>query len=185
MLKRGANVPLTQEVPNLRGVVLGVRWNAGPEKALNDNLVAATMLCTGGGKVLSEDHFVFFNQLISSDASVAQLSELIGDDKEQIEVRFDAVPPAVERIVVMVYLNEGSNKRRSLGQLQRLSVRVLNLDGNAELVASEDMAGMLRLETALVLGELYRHSSGWKFRVIGQGYESGLKGVAADYGLPL
>ena len=185
MLKRGANVALTQEIPGLRGVVLGVRWNVGAEKALDDNLVMAAMLCTDAGKVLSGEHFVFFNQLVSSDASVAQLPELIGDDQEQIEVRFSQVPPAVDRVVVLLYLNEGSQRRRSLGQLHSCSVRVLNLDGNAELARSEDLAPALFTETALVLGELYRHAGGWKFRVVGQGYDSGIKGVAEDFGVPL
>lgn len=184
-LKRGANVGLTREIPNLTGVVLGVRWNAGNDPALTDNLVAATMLCGANGKVLSDEHFVFFNQLVSPDASVAQLERLVGDDTEQIEVDLLAVPADIERIVVMIYLNEGSPAKRSLGQLRSCVVRVLNLDGNAELVRSEELAAALTTETAVVLGELYRHDHGWKFKVVGQGYATGLKGVADAYGVAL
>lgn len=184
-LKRGANVALTKEIPSLAGVVLGVRWNAGGDQALSDNLVAATMLCGADGKVLSDKHFVFFNQLVSPDASVAQMNRLVGDDKEQIEVELRAVPTDIERIVVMLYINDGSAVKRSLGQLRSCAVRVLNLDGNAELVRSEELATALSMETAVVLGELYRHDRDWKFRVVGQGYAVGLKGVAEAYGVSL
>jgi tellurium resistance protein TerD len=184
-LARGANVAFTRENPNLTGVVLGVRWDTGGDAVLDDNLVAAAMLCGGDHKVLSDRHFVFFNQLVSPDVSVARMETLVGDDQEQIEVDLAAVPAEVERIVVMVYLNEGSTARRSLGQLRKCSVRLLDLADNRELARSEDLAPALASETAVVFGYLYRYKSEWRFRVVGQGYSSGLKGVAADYGVPL
>lgn len=192
-LARGANVALTRENPSLTGVVLGVRWDAGPDSVLAGNVVAATMLCGADHRVLSDRHFVFFNQLVSPDVSVAQLDELLGDDQEQIEVDLPGVPPDVERIVVLVYLSEGSTARRTLGQLRSCTVRVLDRDGNRELARSEDLAPALSTETAVVLGHLYRyrrsgggdHPPEWRFRVVGQGYGTGLAGVAADYGLAL
>ena len=184
-LKRGENVALTREIPSLSSVVLGVRWDAGPETALDASLVAATLLCDRSSHVLSDEHFVFFNQLISPDLSVEQLGAAVGGDKEQIEVDLPDVPPEVERIVVALYLNDGVAARRTLGQLRSCSIRVLDRADNRELVRSEELAAVLAGETALVLGELYRHTSGWKFKVIGQGYESGLRGVAMDYGLQL
>jgi tellurium resistance protein TerD len=185
-LARGANVSLTKENPALTGVVLGLRWDTGADPVLAANLVAAAMLCGADHKVLSDEHFVFFNQLASPDASVAKLEELVGDDAEQIEVELAAVPPEVERIVVVVYLNEGSPARRSLGQLRHCSVRLLDLADNRELARSEDLAPALSAETAVVLGYLYRYKgSEWRFRVVGQGYSSGLRGVAGDYGVTL
>lgn len=62
---------------------------------------------------------------------------------------------------------------------------MLNRDGNAELVRSENLAPALTSETAIALGEMYRNQGGWKFKVIGQGYSKGLLGVAADYGVTL
>jgi tellurium resistance protein TerD len=184
-LKRGANVALTREVPSLTGVVLGVRFNAGAEAMLSDNLVVATILCDASRKALSDEHFVFFNQLSSPDLSVHQLEEVLGPDKEQIEIDLNGVPPEIAHIVIVVYLNEGIAKRRSLGQLRECSIRVLNLAGNTELVRSEDLAPAMTSETALVLGEMYRHDGGWKFKVIGQGYANGIAGIAADYRVSL
>jgi tellurium resistance protein TerD len=184
-MKRGANVALTQEIPSLTGVVLGVRWNAGAEQALSDNLVAATILCDRDSRAPSDEYFVFFNQLTSPEESVSQLTAALGDDREQIEVDLGDVPADIHRIVVALYINDGPGARRTLGQLRDCVIRVLDLSNGQELVRSENLAPALRSETAILLGELYRHSTGWKFKVIGQGYDDGIKGIAADYGVPL
>lgn len=184
-LKRGQNVELTREIPDLAGVVLGVRWDAGVERALDADLVAAALLCDRRSRVLSDEHVVFFNQLVSPDLSVERLAEATGGDQEQVEVDLAGVPPEVERVVVAVYLNDGVAVRRTLGRLRSCTVRVLDLADGRELVRSEDLAEVLTGETALVLAELYRHAGGWKFRVVGQGYEDGLRGIARDYGVPL
>jgi tellurium resistance protein TerD len=185
IMTRGANVSLTREVPTLTGVVLGVTWNAGLEKVLNDNLVVATILCGANGRALSLQHFIFFNQLASPDLSVHALSEALGGDQEQVEVDLSGVPPEVERVVVILYVNEGPAQRRTLGQLKTCVIRVLDLHGNNELVRSEDLAPALTSETSLALGELYRRDGEWKFKVLGTGYAGGIAAVAADYGLPL
>jgi tellurium resistance protein TerD len=184
-MTRGANVSLTREIPGLAGVVLGVSWNAGAERALTDNLVFAAILCDAKSHALSDEHFVFFNQLSSPELSVQQLEQALGGDQEQIEIDLAAVPPAVDRIVLVLYVNDGPALHRTLGQLRGCALRVLNLADNRELVRSEDFAPALDTETALALGEIYRHDGEWKFKVIGQGYSKGIAGIASDYGLSL
>lgn len=184
-LKRGANVALTREVPNLRRVVLGVSWDAGAERALDQNLVMATMLCDSSSRVLSSAHFVFFNQLLSPDLSVAQLANALGNDKEQLVIDLPSVPPEVERIVVTLYVNAGPGQRRTLARLRSCAIRVINDTDQVELVRSEDLAPGLSHETAVTLGEMYRHLEGWKFKVLGQGYADGIQALAVDYGLPV
>jgi tellurium resistance protein TerD len=184
-MKRGANVSLTREVPGLKGLVVGVRWSAGAETALADNLTVASILCGADGHAISEDHFVFFNQLSSPDLSVQQLEQALGGDQEQIEIDLNAVPASVDRIVIVLYVNDGPAQKRTLGQLKSCVVRALNLDGNAELVRSEELANTLQTETAVALSEVYRHNGEWRFRVLGQGYSKGIAGIAADYGLTL
>jgi tellurium resistance protein TerD len=184
-MKRGANVALTREIPDLASIVVGVRFAAGAEQVLIDSLVLATILCDEDSKALSDEHFVFFNQLQSPDLSVAQLEQVIGSDTEQVEIDLTAVPDAVDRIVLIAYVNEAIAARRSLGQLKDCTVRVLNLADNAELVKSENLAPALSAETALVLGEVYRHDGHWKFKVIGLGYADGIKAVARDFGVHL
>jgi tellurium resistance protein TerD len=89
----------------------------------------------------------------------------MGEDSEQIEILLLEVPANTSRIVS----NEGLGLRRSLGRLRNVGVRVLNLIDNQELVRSENLPPVLDRETALSLGEVYRHNGGWKFKVIGEG----------------
>jgi tellurium resistance protein TerD len=184
-MKRGANVALTREIPGLSGVVLGMKWNAGAERALEDNLVFAAILCGTDGRARSDQDFVFFNQLASPEASVRDLEQALGGDNEQIEVDLPTVPAEIDRIVVVLYVNDGPAQRRTLGQLRSCVIRVLNRADSRELVRSEELASAFVTETAVALGELYRHDGGWKFKVLGQGYSKGVSGVAADYGIPL
>lgn len=184
-MKRGANVALTQEIPGLTGIVVGVRFAAGAERMLLDNLVLATILCDESSRALSGDHFVFFNQLASPDLSVQQLEQALGGDTEQVEIDLAAVPDDVDRIVLIAYINEAIAGRRTLGQLKDCTLRVLNLKDNAELVRSENLAPVFGPETAVVLGEVYRAGRYWKFKIIGEGYAQGISGVAADFRIPL
>lgn len=184
-LSRGENVALTREIPDLATVVVGVTWDAGHEPVLAARLVGATLLLNSASNLRTPEDFVFFNQLVSPDLSVGQRPEARSPDREQVEVDLADVPPDVDTILFVLYVDDGAAAHRTLGQLRSCRIRVLDLRGDRELVASEDLAPGLREETALVLGELYRHSSGWKFRVVGQGYSSGLTGVARDHGLVL
>ena len=177
-------MPLTKEIRDLRGVALGVRYDAGRERDLADNLVIATILCDKASAALSDRHFVFLNQLTSPEMSVRQLAEALGDDNEHVEVDLASVPVDVARIVLVIYVNEGIARRRSLGQLRSCIVRVLQLRDNQELVRSENLATGLTHESALSLGELYRHGPDWKFKVLGERY-TGVAAIAADFKVPM
>jgi tellurium resistance protein TerD len=183
-MKRGANVALTREIPSLSGLVLGISWNAGGERVLDENLVFAAVLLGADGRARDDRDFVFFNQLASADGSVQQLETALGGDKEQIEIDLEAVPADIDRIAVVLYINDGPGQKRTLGQLRSCVIRVLNAADNKELVRSEELASAFSTETAVALGEVYRHD-GWKFRVLGQGYSKGVTGIASDYGIPL
>ncbi len=184
-LPKGANASLTREIPGLRGIVIGIDWDPGAEHVLADALTLLTILCDERGKALSDDHVVYFNQLVSADLSTVQLQELMGQDDEQLEIDLSAVPPEVDRIVVIVYLNEGVAGRRTLGQLRRCTLRVLNQDGGGLLVQTVDLSQGLDSETAVSLGQVYRRGAEWKFKALGSGYSTGLAGVAKDFGVAL
>jgi len=184
-MKRGANVALTREIPGLAGLVLGMRWNAGAERVLEDSLVFAAVLCGADGRARSDRDFVFFNQLASPDDSVRQPEPALDGDQEQIEIDLPSVPPEIDRVVVVLYVNESPGQRRTLGQLRSCTIRVLDARDRRELVRSEELARAFRDETAVVLGEVYRHGGDWKFKVLGQGYAKGIAGIAADHGIPL
>ncbi len=79
-----------------------------PRRSLTDNLVVATILCDSASQALSDEHFVFFNQLSSPDLSVTQREQALGGDTEQVEIDLADVPAEVERIVVVALPQRGS-----------------------------------------------------------------------------
>ncbi|MFC3688135.1 TerD family protein [Aquipuribacter hungaricus] len=185
-MRRGTNVALTKEIPGLTRVVVAVRL-ATSEEVLARSLVVAAILCDEGGRALGDDHFVFFNQLADAGRSVVRLDvrSAAPGPEEQVEVDLDRVPEDVRRVVFVAYVNGGTAQRRTLSQLREATVRVLQQEDDAELVRSENLVPGFGPETGVVLCELYRHRGDWKFRVVGQGYDDGMVGMAADHGITL
>ncbi|GGX51327.1 hypothetical protein GCM10010341_86110 [Streptomyces noursei] len=182
-LTKGGNVSLSKQAPGLTAVRVGLGWQVGTTTGTGHDLDASALLCGESGKVLSDQHFVFFNNLTSPDGAVRHSgSRPTGEDKEQIEVDLGAVPPGVAKIVFPVSIYEAEQRRQNFGQLSSAYIRVVDQTGGAEL-ARFDLSGQAATETAMVFGELYRHGTDWKFRAIGQGYASGLAGIAQDYGV--
>ncbi|AJE43373.1 tellurium resistance protein TerD [Streptomyces nodosus] len=179
-LAKGGNVSLSRQAPGLTAVTVGLGWqtDAGCE------LDASALLCDGSGKVLSDEHFVFFNNLSSPDGSVRHSggSPVVGDD-QQISVDLTRVPGEVTKIVFPVSIYEGAARGQTFGHVPRAHIRVLDQEGGTELARYDLAPGGAADETALVFGELYRHGAEWKFRAVGQGYASGLAGIATDYGV--
>jgi tellurium resistance protein TerD len=185
-LSKGGNVSLTKEAPNLTAVVVGLGWDARTTTGSDFDLDASALLTSEQGKVLSDQHFVFFNNLKSPDGSVEHTGDnLTGEgegDDEVINVNLAGVPADVAKIVFPVSIYEAESRQQSFGQVRNAYIRVLNAADNAEL-ARYDLTEDASTETAMVFGELYRHGAEWKFRAIGQGYASGLRGIAQDFGV--
>jgi tellurium resistance protein TerD len=185
-LSKGGNVSLTKEAPNLTAVIVGLGWDARTTTGSDFDLDASALLTGTEGKVLSDQHFVFFNNLRSPDGSVEHTGDNItgegeGDD-EQIKVNLAAVPADVAKIVFPVSIYDAETRQQSFGQVRNAFIRVVNQADDREL-ARYDLTEDASTETAMVFGELYRHGAEWKFRAIGQGYASGLRGIAQDFGV--
>ncbi|MFJ8042869.1 TerD family protein [Kitasatospora sp. NPDC096147] len=169
-ITKGANVPVaTAEVR----VELG--WRAGPGVPDAD----ASALLLSGGRVRSDADFVFYNQPQDAAGTVRhngkqQLPD--GSVVDGLTVRLPVVEPGVETVVLAASSDGGP-----FGALPGLYLRLLDPATGAELVRFDDPGATT--ETAFVLGELYRRGEGWKFRAVGQGYDSGLAGLATDYGI--
>ena len=185
-LSKGGNVSLTKQAPGLSAVVVGLGWDERTTSGQDFDLDASALMVSASGRILSDEHFVFFNNLTSPDGSVEHTGDNLtglgeGDD-EQIKVDLSRVPAEVDRIVFPVSIYEADNRRQNFGQVRNAFIRVVNQADGAELTRydlSEDASS----ETAMIFGELYRHSGDWKFRAVGQGYSSGLAGIARDYGV--
>ncbi|TNY35759.1 TerD family protein [Thermomonospora catenispora] len=185
-LAKGGNVSLTKAAPNLTAVAVGLGWDVRTTTGADFDLDASALMLGANGKVLSDQHFVFFNNLRSPDGSVEHTGDnLTGEgegDDEVINVDLTRVPPQCERIVFPVSIYEADKRGQSFGQVRNAYIRIVNRTDGSEL-ARFDLTEDASTETAMVFGELYRYNNEWKFRAIGQGYASGLAGIAMDFGV--
>ncbi|MFD7547828.1 MULTISPECIES: TerD family protein [unclassified Streptomyces] len=185
-LSKGGNVSLTKEAPGLTAVVIGLGWDVRTTTGTDFDLDASAILTNTEGKVTSDQNFVFFNNLKSQDGSVEHTGDnLTGEgegDDEQIKVNLVAVPADVARVVFPVSIYDAESRQQSFGQVRNAFIRVVNQANNQE-IARYDLSEDASTETAMVFGELYRNGAEWKFRAIGQGYASGLRGIAQDFGV--
>ena len=185
-LAKGGNVSLTKEAPGLTSVLVGLGWDVRTTTGADYDLDASAIMLSNTGKVISDQHFVFFNNLTSPDGTVEHTGDnLTGEgegDDEIIKVNLSAMSPEVERVVFPVSIYDADSRSQSFGQVRNAFIRVVNASGNAE-IARYDLSEDASTETAMVFGELYRNGAEWKFRAIGQGYASGLAGIARDFGV--
>ncbi|MFF1906865.1 TerD family protein [Kitasatospora sp. NPDC058218] len=185
-LSKGGNVSLTKEAPGLTAVVIGLGWDVRTTTGTDFDLDASALLCNDQGKVDKDGNFVFFNNLKSPEGSVEHTGDNLtgageGDD-EAIKVNLATVPADVQKIVFPVSIYDAENRTQNFGQVRNAFIRVVNQADNNEL-ARYDLSEDASTETAMVFGELYRNGAEWKFRAIGQGYASGLRGIAQDFGV--
>jgi tellurium resistance protein TerD len=187
-LSKGGNVSLTKEAPGLTAVLVGLGWDVRTTTGADFDLDASALMLGSNGKILSDSHFIFFNNLTSPDGSVEHTGDnLTGEgegDDEVIKVNLQGVPQEVDKIVVTVSIYDAEGRGQSFGQVRNAFIRVVDQSSGTEL-ARYDLSEDASTETAMVFGELYRNGAEWKFRAIGQGYASGLAGIARDFGVNL
>jgi tellurium resistance protein TerD len=185
-LSKGGNVSLSKEAPGLQAVLVGLGWDVRTTTGADFDLDASALVVGADGKILSDAHFVFFNNLTSPDGSVEHTGDnLTGEgegDDEAIKVNLVGVPPEADKIVVTVSIYDAETRQQSFGQVRNAFIRVVNQADNRELTRY-DLSEDASTETAMIFGELYRNGPEWKFRAVGQGYSSGLAGIARDFGV--
>jgi stress response protein SCP2 len=174
VLTRGGNVGLAQA--GLTGpVVVTLTWTPAP--GIDADLSA--FLTTGAGRVRSDDDFVFYNQPSGAGGAVRHLGKSARGGATVDQVRIDpaALPADVEKVVIGASLDGAG----TFGRLSGLAVEV-SAEGGPPAVRCELAAGP---ETALVFAEVYRRGPEWKVRAVGQGFTTGLAGMATDVGVSI
>jgi tellurium resistance protein TerD len=185
-LTKGGNVSLTKEAPGLTAVLVGLGWDARTTTGTDFDLDASAIMLKADGKVVSDSPFIFFNNKVSPEGSVEHTGDNTtgeGDgDDEAIKVNLATVPAEVDKVVFPVSIYEAESRSQGFGQVRNAFIRIVNQAGGGE-IARYDLTEDASTETAMVFGELYRNGAEWKFRAVGQGYASGLAGIARDYGV--
>ncbi|MFD7105818.1 TerD family protein [Streptomyces celluloflavus] len=184
-LAKGGNVSLSKAAPNLTQITVGLGWDARSTTGAPFDLDASALLCAAG-RVLGDEYFVFYNNLKSPEGSVEHTGDnLTGEgegDDETILVDLAQVPAQADKIVFPVSIHEAEARGQSFGQVGNAFIRVVNQADGSEL-ARYDLSEDASSETAMIFGEVYRYNGEWKFRAVGQGYASGLRGIALDFGV--
>lgn len=185
-LSKGGTVSLTKMTPSLTKVFVGLGWDERGTSGADFDLDASALVCGATGKVLNDQHFIFFNNLVSPDGTVEHTGDNLtgeGDgDDEVVNVDLAGLSPAIERIVFAVSIYDAAARQQAFGQVANAYIRVVDATNDSEL-ARYDLTEDASVETAMVFGELHKDTSGWNFRAVGQGHPQGLGGIAADYGV--
>ncbi len=187
-LQKGQNVSLSKAAPGMKKVRFGLGWDARATDGAAFDLDASAFVLDASGKVLSDQHFVFYNNPLDPSSAVAHKGDNRtgqgGGDDEVLEIDLGLMTPNAAKVTFVATIHDAEARKQSFGQVSNAYIRALNVEGELEL-ARYDLSEDASIETAMIFGELYRNNDEWKFKAIGQGYAGGLAAVARDYGVNL
>ncbi|MEU6105979.1 TerD family protein [Streptomyces flaveolus] len=173
----GSNVALTDLSDDVGSVIVSLGWVSPTGEGDAD---VSVLLLDANGKVRSDGDFYFYNHPVAADGSVQLLGKTPTADGSEDRISFDltAMPSGIDRIVVAA----SRYGEARFGELEDVRITLADASGEGLLRFAVDDAGSV---TAVIFGELYRRGEGWKFRAVGQGYETGLAGLATDFGVDI
>lgn len=186
-LTKGQKVDLTKGNPGLSKLLVGLGWDTNRYDGGSDfDLDAAAFLLGGNGKVSGDADFVFYGNLKHASGGVEHLGDNLtgeGDgDDEEIKIDLSKVPESVEKIDFTVTIYEAEERRQNFGQVSNAFIRIVDEASNTELIRY-DLGEDFSIETAVVVGELYRNNGEWKFNAIGSGFQGGLHALCQNFGV--
>lgn len=185
-LQKGQNVSLNQESPGINKLRAGLGWDIQSFAGASFDLDVMVFLTDGNGRVISDSHFVFYNNLKSPDGSVEHTGDnLTGDgdgDDETVNVTLGQVSANVEKVIFTASIHEAEQRKQTFGQVRNAYIRLVDLATNQEIIRY-DLSEDFSVETSIVVGELYRRNNEWKFKAVGQGYKDGLVALLRAHGV--
>ena len=186
-LSKGQKVDLTKGNPGLKKLMVGLGWDVNAfDTGADFDLDASAFMLGENGKCPTEKEFVFYGNLEHKSGSVKHMGDNLtgeGDgDDEQIQIDLSKVPSNVVRIAFTVTIYDAEGRRQKFGHVSNSFIRIVDEVTNTELI-HYDLGEDFSIETAVVVGELYRHNGGWKFNAIGSGFQGGLAALCGHYGI--
>lgn len=181
-LKKGHSFDLTKKKPSLRKILVGLGWDVRPGNNLD--LDAVCFMLGSNKKLVSDDHFIFYNNLRSPDRSVEHTGDNrtgIGDgDDEMILVNLPGIDSHVEEMLFVVTINDALLKNHNFGLLDDAFIRIVNVETNEEILRYQ-METQYPEATEVEFGKLIREDGEWKFQAVGIATEKGLQGYVDVY----
>ena len=185
-LSKGAKVNLSKEAPGLKKIMFGLGWDCNKYSGGDDfDLDASCFLVNAMGRTTA-DGFIFYNNLVGPNKCVIhqgdnRTGEGEGDD-EQIYIDLDLIPENIDKIAITVTIDAADQRHQNFGMVSNAYCRLVNTETDKEEIRfnlGEDFS----VETAIIVGEVYRHNGDWKFNAVGQGFSGGLLALCRNYGL--
>ncbi len=186
-LQKGQKVDLTKGNPSLKNIMVGLGWDVNAfDSGADFDLDAAAFMVGENGKCPTEREFIFYGNLEHNSGAVKHMGDNLtggGDgDDEQIEVDLTIIPANVSRVVFTVTIYDAELRRQNFGQVSNAFIRIVDTATGSELIRY-DLGEDFSIETAVVVGELYRHNGEWKFNAIGSRFQGGLAALCGHYGI--
>lgn len=186
-LSKGQKVSLTKDNPSLKNIMVGLGWDINAFDSGTDfDLDTAAFMVDDSGRCPSEKEFIFYGNLEHSSGSVKHMGDNLtggGDgDDEQIMIDLSLIPQNISKIAFTVTIYDADNRRQNFGQVSNSFVRIVDQTTGQEMIRY-DLGEDFSIETAIVVGELYRNGAEWKFNAIGSGFQGGLAALCGYYGI--
>jgi tellurium resistance protein TerD len=186
-LQKGQKVDLTKGNAGLTKIVVGLGWDTNKYDGGSDfDLDAAAFLLAESGKVQSDADFVFYGNLKHSSGGVEHTGDNLtgaGDgDDEVIKIDLSKIPANIAKVDFTVTIYEAEKRTQNFGMVSNAYIRVVD-EGNGTELIRYDLGEDYSVETAVVVGEIYRSGAEWKFNAIGSGFSGGLKALCQNFGV--
>lgn len=186
-LSKGQKVDLTKGNPGLKNIMVGLGWDVNAfDSGADFDLDAAAFMLSADGKCPTDKEFVFYGNLKHPSDAVNHMGDnLTGDgdgDDEQIQIDLSKVPANIEKIAFTVTIYDAEIRHQNFGQVSNAFIRLVDESNGTELIRY-DLGEDFSIETAVVVGELYRNNGEWKFNAIGSGFQGGLAALCGHFGI--
>lgn len=186
-LSKGQKVDLTKGNPGLKNIMIGLGWDVNMyDSGAAFDLDAAAFMVGENGKCPRETDFIFYGNLEHQSGALKHMGDNLtgeGDgDDEQIQVDLGIIPDNISRVAFTVTIYDADVRRQNFGQVSNAYIRIVDETTGTELIRY-DLGEDFSIETAVVVGEIYRHNGEWKFNAIGSGFQGGLAALCGHYGI--
>lgn len=186
-LQKGQKIDLTKGNPGLSRILIGLGWDTNKYSGGTDfDLDATAFMLDETEKVTTNKDFIYYGNLKHASGAVEHMGDNLtggsGGDDEQIKVNLSNVPMTINKISFAVTIYDAEKRGQNFGQVGNAYIRIINESDGTELLRY-DLGEDFSIESAVVVGELYRYKGEWKFNAIGSGYKGGLNILCQNYGV--
>ena len=186
-MQKGENLWLSKDFNESRDLYVQIKWRTKNNVSTEADIDASIFLVDANEKVRKDQDLIFYNNGIDEDKSVIHISSEGSENSGAgFIVHLGKIPKEIQKLVCCLTIHGWEQHRQNLKDvLEGLSIKLVNRTSSNNILARYRLTGDIGNETALMLGEIYRHHTGWKFRAIGQGFSGGLKALADHFGVPI